>query len=953
MKFHLLVVAFLLSIQSLFAQQPAYFFLGENEFEGIQIYDVIQDNELNYWFATDQGFYKYNSYSFEKIDCAEMKGLSAFGFVKNHDGVIFCYNLNSQIIKIEKSNCSIFYELKDSERSSDVYLSITTNNYLLVLSKTALLFDHKGEKVNIGFAPPNYYSFPFITESGITLSHLADRDSLFVLENNKIRFAPLLVESEQIVGVLTFFKLDKLTYAISTATKEIYSFNEKTFQLKKIVDGPTFNSKEFLRFYNVNNQLWIAGTRTGVSYIEKIIGNVFPKELYSDYLISDVYKDSEGNMLLSTFNHGVLVIPNFDIPDVLPSLDNQSVVSIEQDNDFGILMGTLQGQLLSFKNNQYKVLSNSGSRPLQSLFSWPNFPYIIFDDGQVKAYNKKTGNIVVVLAGSLKDATLMNEESVCLALNTSICKITIESNDSFKKELSSSFKIRTYSIEKAPSTNSLFVATSSGLKILKENLFVEDAKFMNEIMFANDISLDSKSVYVSTKNRGIIVFQDDVAIQQIVTRLNQKNIEIHKLIVYKNNLYTLSSEGFVVFDKNGQVLIQLNKVQGFSTNRIFDFEIIDNEIWISHSNGIQKLAISQLKNNTEKPLLRLAKIEVNDFEIDDISKFSEFDNDQRKFRFTVSSPTLRNKENIKYHYKLIGYENEWVVGNYTNNEILYNALGPGNYTFVIKVENRGKYSTPISYSFSILSPIYLRWWFIIGIGLIVVFIIILIYQYQLNTQRKKSEMINELNLSKLTAIQSQMNPHFIFNALNSIQDLVLKGDIDNSYTFITKFSNLVRRTLNYSDKDFVDFEQEIKLLELYLSLEKLRFKKELDYTITIDNKADIMIPPLLVQPFIENALVHGLLHKEGNKKLSIHFRMEESLVCIIEDNGVGREKAKAIKIRQRSEHESFSGKAIQKRFEILSSVLNSRFGYEYEDLVENGLPSGTRVTLTIPVKHKF
>lgn len=953
MKFYILIVSFLLGIQSLFAQQPAYFFLGENEFEGVQIYDVIQDNDLNYWFATDQGFYKYNSYSFEKIDCTEMKGLSAFGFVKNQEGVIFCYNLNSQIIKIEKSTCSIFYEMKESERSSDVYLSITIDNSLLVLSKTALLFDKTGKKLNTAFIPPNYYGFPFLTEAGVTISHMSERDSVLVLDKNKIRFARLLLGSEKINGVLKFFRIDKHTYAVSTASKEIYSLDEKTFQLKRIVETPLLDGKEFLRFYNENNQLWVAGTITGVSYFEKIHTQKLPEIMYSDYLISDVFKDSEGNMLLSTFNHGVLVIPTFEIPDVIPSLDGQSVVSIEQDNDFGILMGTLQGQLLSFQNNQYKILSNSGRRPLQSMFSWPNFPYILFDDGQVKAFNKKSGKITVVSTGSLKDATLIDEKTVCLALNTNICIMRSEGNDSFKKELSPAFKIRTYSIEKAPITNSVFIATSGGLKILKESMSVEHATFKSELMFANDITVDSKSVYVSTKNKGILVYQNDIAVEQIVPELNQKAIEVHKLVVHNNYLYTLSSEGFVVFDKKGGVVIQLNKVQGFSTNRIFDFEIIDNQIWISHSKGIQKLSISQLKSDTEKPLLRLTKIEVNDVEIEDLSKYSEYDNDQRKFRFTVASPTLRNKENLKYYYKLIGYENDWVIGDYTNNEIVYNALGSGSYTFVIKVENRGKFSTPIAYSFSILSPIYLRWWFIIGIGLVVISIIILIYRYQLNTQRKKSEMINELNLSKLTAIQSQMNPHFIFNALNSIQDLVLKGDIDNSYTFITKFSNLVRRTLNYSDKDFVDFEQEIKLLELYLSLEKLRFKKELDYSITIDNNADIMIPPLLVQPFIENALVHGLLHKEGNKKLSIHFRMEESLVCVIEDNGVGREKAKAIKIRQRSEHESFSGKAIQKRFEILSNVMNSKFGYEYEDLYENNLPIGTRVKLTIPVKHKY
>ena len=114
-----------------------------------------------------------------------------------------------------------------------------------------------------------------------------------------------------------------------------------------------------------------------------------------------------------------------------------------------------------------------------------------------------------------------------------------------------------------------------------------------------------------------------------------------------------------------------------------------------------------------------------------------------------------------------------------------------------------------------------------------------------------------------------------------------------------------------------------------------------------------MLPPLLIQPFIENALVHGLLHKEGEKNLTITFELKESLICTVQDNGVGREQAKSIKHRQRSEHESFSGKAIHKRFEILSNVFKGKFGYVYEDLYQNNQPTGTKVILTIPIKRKF
>ena len=259
-------------------------------------------------------------------------------------------------------------------------------------------------------------------------------------------------------------------------------------------------------------------------------------------------------------------------------------------------------------------------------------------------------------------------------------------------------------------------------------------------------------------------------------------------------------------------------------------------------------------------------------------------------------------------------------------------------------------------------------YFLVGLGLIVFFAggggIILYRQRQLKQEqaitkieleeaRKRLDVEKQYRASELKAIRSQMNPHFIFNALNSIQDLVLKGNIENSYSYITMFSNLVRQMLTYSENEFIEFEQEIKLLELYLSLEKLRFKKDFTYEIAVNNVEDIMLPPFLVQPFIENSLVHGLLHREGEKKLKIAFELKEDLICTIEDNGVGRDKSKAIKQRQQAGHDSFSGKAILKRFEILSNVFNGKFGYTYHDLYENDEPSGTRIVLVIPVKRQF
>jgi len=882
-----------------------------------------------------------------------MKGFSAFNFVKNEQGVIYCYNLNHQIIKIENGKCSVFYEIKEEERSNNVALAISKNNELIVFAKTSFVFNDKNKAMKFQTTHSSYFGNSFKTKSGAIISHISEKDSLIVFVNKEIKFIGINKSTGKLGGVLEFFRINEQAYAISSKDKKTYLLDENTFQFSVLPENDSINKQEFLRFYGVKNELWIASPITGVRRLKDPKANLISEKLYANNFISNVFEDAEGNILLCTFNNGVLVIPNLQIPDIIDNSGEKAIISIHQDSEIGMVMGSLKGELLNFKNNQYISLSTAGSKPLQALYSWDGYPYILFDDRIIKAYNKKTKTTTTIIEASLKDAIRISDNTLLLALNSGVCKLQIENENKFTTTYLDSLKIRTNAIEAEPITNNIFIASSDGLKILKPNNKIENVILKGKTVFANDISSDKKTLYASTKNNGILLFENGKIIRQINPSINQTNIEIYKLIVHNEKLYTNSSHGFVVIDMSGKVLMRLNMEHGFSTNKIFDFEIIDNYLWISHSKGVQKIDLRLLEKKNETPLIYISTIAVNDSILQNTKTEGAFDNTNRKFTFTLSSPTLKNRENIKYYHKLIGYDTNWVVSNFDDNKITYNALAPGTYSFIVKTENQGVFSKEVSYSFNITHPFYARWWFISIAIILFLFVVYLIYRWQLNIQRKKSERINELNASKLTAIQSQMNPHFIFNSLNSVQDLILKGDVEHSYTYITTFSNLVRRTLNYSEKDFIDFEQEIKLLELYLSLEKLRFKKDFNYEIIYKEIDDIMLPPLLVQPFIENALVHGLLHKDGAKNLKITFELKELLICTVEDNGVGREKAKAIKLRQRSEHESFSGRAIKKRFEILSNVFGGKFGYEYEDLTENGEGTGTKVTLMIPIKHKF
>lgn len=220
-------------------------------------------------------------------------------------------------------------------------------------------------------------------------------------------------------------------------------------------------------------------------------------------------------------------------------------------------------------------------------------------------------------------------------------------------------------------------------------------------------------------------------------------------------------------------------------------------------------------------------------------------------------------------------------------------------------------------------------------------------------QKLEESKRNELLVSNLKALQSQMNPHFIFNALNSIQSLVLDGDVESSYRYITRFADLVRKTLNYSQKEWISLSDDISLLEVYLSLEKLRFKEDFEYELVNEAEDEVTVPPMLVQPFIENALVHGLIHKATDRKLSVRFELKETLQCVITDNGIGRKAAQEIQARRKNKHRSFAVGATKARFEMLQAQTQQSVGFEIEDLLdERNKACGTRVTLRIPINKR-
>lgn len=226
---------------------------------------------------------------------------------------------------------------------------------------------------------------------------------------------------------------------------------------------------------------------------------------------------------------------------------------------------------------------------------------------------------------------------------------------------------------------------------------------------------------------------------------------------------------------------------------------------------------------------------------------------------------------------------------------------------------------------------------------------------ELSKTKNKLQLEKKHNESQLNTLKLQMNPHFIFNALNSIQQYIVKNKKEEASDYLGDFADLIRRYLNYSTKNSISILEEVEALKIYLNLEALRFEDDFNYHISLSSFLDtetIQIPSMMIQPYIENAIRHGLLHKKGKRKLLVSFYKSEqnnTIICVVEDNGIGRKRGFELSQKRYHNHKSFAEKATQERLKLFNTYRDTEVGVEIIDLQEDDQSLGTKVILNLPI----
>lgn len=951
MNFKLILFLLLVSSFNLRAQQPSHFILGEEELSGINIYDLHQDYFGDYWIATNNGIYKYDTYSIKRIKCSNMTSSSVFNIIEDYNHNVYCHNLSGQIFQIKNDSGHVYFNIPDSLMSHEMSYQFDNTNQLTI-STTKLFQVTKQKQIKLVIDKTVSANFKIYKDIDTNLVfYNSYSNELYKLKNGQIsikkttldeNMSPIAVSHKNSVIVYDIFSRRILPELSSNIESELPQFKYHN---------------NYTKYHSDNTNFWVSNLSGGIYLFDenlKIQNNYNP--LFSASVISSFLKDKEGNVILGTFGNGLIIIPNLNILDIELNSPTTKVTKLTSSPSNTIYFGTQVGEIFKIDTlNKTTQLKEKGIQQIEILEFLPHINSLLYNGIGKNIIDLSSSKEFNIHDGSIKDVYQINEEQDIFATNTGA--YLFNSQYLKTKETSKiiqsipSFRGRSYCIGYDSNTKSIYCGTALGLKIGS----LENADFFKingEPVLCKDILNVDDKLFATTKNHGILIFKNDelIDIWNTKTGLLSNNTKLIK--AYNNHLFLSSELGLNILSQDGEVLNSINKSNGLNANNIVDFEVVNGYLWILTNKGIQQIKLDKVTNTNYTPSIEIETIRVNE-ELINQNKHT-FNYTQKKFVFEIASKSLKYQNDIYYQYQLEGIDKKWVTNPYINHIIEYKSLPPNTYTFKVKALHKFKESETLYYSFTIEKPYWERWWFYLSIITTFLVITFIIFRFQIRRQKIKTRLKNQLSLTKLTALKSQMNPHFIFNSLNSIQDLILQQDRQNAYNYISKFALLVRKILHHSDKDLIEFEEEVKVLTVYLELEELRFKKDFSFSINTNDIRDIEIPPMLIQPFIENALKHGLLHRKGNKTLSIIFNLtNDILTCEITDNGIGRQKSYEIKQRQKKTHDSFSVKSIINRFDILKDLYGHDIGIEFDDLITDNESSGTKVILKIPFKRRF
>lgn len=968
-----------------------------------QVYDIRFDTNQYAWIATQGGgVCRYNGEEFFYITTADSLLSNQTYALQNFNekmavackGGVSVYDLNGRFIKNYSLPKTAF--IAESLIEFDNQLWVGTNHGIFLLVDGFL----QKYEVNPQLNNVNIRSF-FIDEKNELWA--ATSQGLYHVKDPLKKLTYKRGLPNAFVTKVVNFRDHWLiaTYGNGVVVKSNQNQTLNSNSLNRL------NTSIILDLFIDHQKVWIATLNEGVfvwdSRTDTLTQYSINNGLSSNH-IKKITKDRWGNIWIGSSGGGISIYNNspFVSYKISSGLNGNYIYSVLKDNDDNLWVGT-DGKGVVRINDTSQVLfdETNGYQTVKTK--------ALFEDHQHNVWMGSEGKgIGIWPANTSKDTvyTYFNQNGLrdnwikSFAQHPLTKDVYIGTTNglytvSIKNGVNRPLAFEKMNLKQSPrrvndmfftTEGILYIASAEGIGRIKN----QKVEWLLDGDFRNICIVENRFIYAGTSDKGIAKI--NITQTQEVEWLNHSNVlnsnNIYQLLYQNHTLWVGTEKGLMALTIGADHSIISTKVfqyddgfEGVETN--LNACCIDQHHWpwFGTTNGLyQYHTTNDFQSDSKKPYFRIKDVQLfyesiwethfnDNYEYSNRSSAPIFNADselvlshtQNHIGFLLEAIHYTYQSKIKYRWKLVGLDSKWTPAS-KNHTVTYSHLAPGHYEFLAQSSIDNLWDTPpLSFKFVITPPFWQTTWFkslaIIAFLILVLGMSAIIYirlKRKNQALRVKLEMEKSLIELEQKALRLQMNPHFIFNALNSIHNLIILNDPSKARYALSKFSKLMRRVLENSREQQITIDDEIETLNNYVQLEKLTNNIDFNFLVEVDEALDTnepILPPLLLQPFVENSVIHGIKSKGNNGQITVRFILESEFVlrCEVEDNGIGRKEAKAHLVQKNANHKSTALQVTQERLANINSN-TIKNGFEILDLYDsNHQVAGTRVIIRLKI----
>ena len=947
------------------------------------IYQIKQDKKGFIWIATANGLVRYDGRNFEMYHPKIIRDKAILGMFIDEEDTVWFWNLKGELF-FKKDKTPQKFDFKGRNvKIKDFAIDNNGNYYFIDANQSIYKSDNQGNIRRISELKrlSNFAVFDnqIYILRGNSDSFIIEKDIVKRAINTKYTKAGFLWN-------LNFASNNDNQYLIFDGlTNNIYQLNKDGMLTESGFEQYNHLFKEgiVMTFFDKKQYLLVFTKKTIFIFNnQKRLIRTFT-HAFGDQ-INTILHDREGNYWLSTSEGKIHIISSINFSskkefetvqkkknsitslmingnDLLVGLQNNSLLIYALDKDKERLLSLKHEKEISmiYKDKKDKIWLVSYDRA-----SLLNEDYSIIAEDIGKGYT---------IFKSFYSHTQKSE--LLIGTTTGVLNIP---KDYFKDYISSKYyeewgtirekysvkgiNKRVYSIETIQ--DEFWFGSADGLYYYKnDSARITEIKELQESWITNIVN-QNDTIWVGTQTDGVFQIID----KKIIKNYNETNGLISnscKEMVIEDDgiIWVGTNEGINKININTNTIELINDLDGLLSNDITALVVDNNNVYVGTTEGLTSFDKKITTKNTIPPPIYLSNFQI--FENDTIlSDNYILDYNQDNIRIHFTGVSFRSQGTFTYKYRMLGISEKWIE---TQTDMAsYPILNSGDYTFEAYAINEDGVESeePIRIQIHIKTPFWETWWFRALVITAILLIIWGIIATRVNRVRERfdleSEFQQKINDLEMQALQVQMNPHFIFNVLNSIQHYLAINNSEQAMLYLSKFAKLIRLVFEYSKRTTISLTDEISFLKLYVALEKIRFKDKVIINFEIEEQIytdEIALPPLLIQPMIENCFKHAFLHKEGKGNLSIQFFVEKKfLKCRITDNGIGRKKRGSMKKWKDKNHKSSGLSTTAERLVIwfrnqnIDNFLDKKELFKITDLEnEAGEGIGTKVEMTLNI----